>query len=211
MFPRTRNGAGVGLIVGLGNPGARYRNTPHNLGFRVVDRLAAEAGVKLTRREAHACTARARLEGIEVVLAQPQTYMNASGVAVGALLDRSALTPAALIVIADDVALPWGSLRIREQGSAGGHNGLESVIAALDTQAFVRVRVGIQPAQPVDDLAEYVLAPIPTDLRSQAAEMVAEAAAAVRTILREGAKKAMTRYNRRRPVPNLRDRSVLHL
>lgn len=185
------------LIVGLGNPGPEYADTPHNLGFRVVDRLAAEAGVRLTRRAAQARTARARLAATEVVLAQPQTYMNASGLAVEALVRRYGLGPAALIVIADDVALPWGTLRIREQGSAGGHNGLESVIAALDTQAFVRVRLGIQPAQRVDDLAEYVLAPIPKALRSQAEEMVAEAAAAVGMILREGAKKAMTRYNRR--------------
>lgn len=188
------------LIVGLGNPGADYQDTPHNLGFRVVERLAEEAGVKLARREAQARTARAQLEGAAVVLAQPQTYMNASGLAVGALVKRFAVAPAALIVVADDVALPWGMLRIREQGSAGGHNGLESVIGALGTQAFVRVRVGIQPEQPADDLAEYVLTSMPRAVRATAEEMVAQAAAAVRCILREGTRQAMARFNRRVPA-----------
>lgn len=191
------------LIVGLGNPGSDYRNTPHNLGFRVIDRLAEEAGVKLTHRRAPARTARAHLEASEVVLAQPQTFMNASGLAVAALLERYGLTPAALIVIADDVALPWGRLRIREQGSAGGHNGLESVIGALGTGEFIRVRVGIRPEQLGEDLAAYVLAPIPAALADVAEAMVAQAGEAVRSILREGTKKAMTRFNRRLPEAGL--------
>jgi PTH1 family peptidyl-tRNA hydrolase len=185
------------LIVGLGNPGADYQGTPHNLGFRVVEHLAAEAGVKLSRREAASRTARARLEGQEVVLAQPLTYMNASGGAVASLLERYGLSPADLIVVADDVALPWGMLRIREQGSAGGHNGLASVIGALGTQAFTRVRVGIKPERAVGDLAEYVLEPIPAALRDVAAEAVEQAAAAVEVILREGTRRAMARFNRR--------------
>jgi len=131
------------------------------------------------------------------VLAQPLTYMNASGVAVAALLARYALTPADLIVVADDVALPWGMLRIREQGSAGGHNGLASVVGALETQAFTRVRVGIKPEQAVGDLAEYVLEPIPAALRDVAEEAVEQAAAAVEVILREGTRRAMARFNRR--------------
>lgn len=185
------------LIVGLGNPGANYQGTPHNLGFRVVERLAEEAGAKLARREAASRTARVRLAGQEVVLAQPLTYMNASGVAVAALLARYALTPADLIVVADDVALPWGMLRIREQGSAGGHNGLASVVGALETQAFTRVRVGIKPEQAVGDLAEYVLEPVPAALRDVAEEAVEQAAAAVEVILREGTRRAMARFNRR--------------
>ncbi|MFQ5816974.1 MAG: aminoacyl-tRNA hydrolase [Terriglobia bacterium] len=188
------------LIVGLGNPGTGYRNTPHNLGFRVIDRLAGPAGVKRTRRREPARTARARLEATEVVLAQPETFMNASGLAVAALLERYRLTPEALIVIADDVALPWGTLRIREQGSAGGHKGLESVISALDTQEFVRVRLGIRPAQPVEDLTDYVLAPIPAALCGVAEALVGRAAEAVQAILREGTKKAMTHFNRRAPA-----------
>jgi PTH1 family peptidyl-tRNA hydrolase len=111
------------------------------------------------------------------------------------------LTPADLIVVADDVALPWGMLRIREQGSAGGHNGLASVIGALDTQEFTRVRVGIKPERAVGDLAEYVLEPIPAALRDVAAEAVEQAAAAVEVILREGTRRAMARFNRRACLP----------
>lgn len=206
---KSWNGAGVRLIVGLGNPGTRYQDTPHNLGFRVVERLAEEAGGKLGQREAQARTARTRLEGSEVVLAQPQTFMNASGLAVAALLARYRLSPADLIVVADDVALPWGTLRIREQGSAGGHNGLASIIGALDSDAFVRVRVGIRAepevSGPADDLADYVLSPLPSRARVWAEEAVEQAAEAVRAILRDGTKRAMTRFNRRVAEPKLPD------
>lgn len=212
---KSWNEAGVRLIVGLGNPGTRYQDTPHNLGFRVVERLAEEAGGKLGQRETQARTARTRLEGSEVVLAQPQTFMNASGLAVAALLARYRLSPANLIVVADDVALPWGTLRIREQGSAGGHNGLASIIGALDSDAFVRVRVGIRPPEasgevsgPADDLADYVLSPLPSRARVWAEEAVEQAAEAVRAILRDGTKRAMTRFNRRVAEPKLRDGPV---
>lgn len=197
---RKVSGDGVRLIVGLGNPGARYQNTPHNLGFQVVTHLAEEGGVRLARREAHARTARAVLEATEVVLAQPETFMNASGLAVGALVEHYGLKPGEVIVVVDDVALPWGMLRIRERGSAGGHNGLESVIAALGSEAFVRLRVGIRPEGPVDDLADYVLRPLAASLRATARSAVAEASQAVRAILVEGVRHAMTRYNRRVPA-----------
>ena len=190
------------LVVGLGNPGPEYQLTPHNLGFWVVGRLAEQVSVKLTRRAARALLARTQLEGTEVVLAKPQTFMNASGLAVQALVERFKVTPAALIVIADDVALPWGMLRIREQGSAGGHKGLESIIEALGTNAFVRVRLGIQPCRRSGeaDLADYVLTPMRRAQQEQAAAMVAQAAEAVRLILREGSKRAMACFNRRVPV-----------
>ena len=192
------------LLVGLGNPGPEYQLNPHNLGFRVVERLAEQAGVKVTRRAARSLLARARLEGTEVVLAKPQTFMNASGLAVQALVEHFKVTPAALIVIADDVALPWGMLRIREQGSSGGHKGLESVIEALGTNIFVRVRLGIQPPlagrQTEASVADYVLAPMSRAQRQQAAEMVEQAIEAVRMILRDGSKRAMSHFNRRASV-----------
>lgn len=191
------------LLVGLGNPGTRYQNTPHNIGFRVVDRLGEQAGIRVTRREAQALAGAGRLEEMDVVLAKPQTLMNASGLAVGALVERYGLGPESLIVIADDVALPWGMLRIRERGSAGGHNGLESVIGALGTTEFLRLRVGIRPEHPRSfggDLAAYVLAPLrPGGARAEAEESVAQASEAVRLLLREGVKAAMTRFNRRVP------------
>ena len=186
------------LIVGLGNPGRDYLHTPHNLGFAVIERLAAQGRSRTRQQRGYAALWRGRLDQTEVVLAQPQTYMNASGLAVGSLLRAEGLTPADLIVVADDVALPWGMLRIRERGSAGGHKGLESVIASVGTTEFVRVRLGIQPNEAeVGDLAEYVLTPMNEEERRRAAEMVAEAAEAVRVILREGTQRAMARFNRR--------------
>jgi len=185
------------LIVGLGNPGGEYAHTPHNLGFAVVERLAEQARLRSERQGFRARLWRGRLDGEEVLLAQPQTFMNLSGPAVDELRRAEGLAAADLIVVTDDVALPWGQLRIRERGSAGGHNGLESVIAALETEEFPRVRLGIQPAEEVGDLAEYVLRPMGKDERRVAETMVAEAAEAVRVILREGLARAMTRFNRR--------------
>lgn len=185
------------LIVGLGNPGAEYAWTPHNLGFQVVDRLAASAGARVERPEAKSYVGRAQIAGHEAWLAKPQTYMNASGMAVRELVARFKIAPADLIVVSDDVALPWGTLRIRERGSAGGHNGLASIIGALGTDEFIRVRIGIQPEHPVRDLSEYVLYPIPRSARETVLELVAEAAQAVEAILGEGVKRVMTRLNRR--------------
>lgn len=186
------------LIVGLGNPGPDYAHTPHNLGFAVIEQLAEKARIRRRQRQARAQTWRGRLDASEVLLAQPETYMNASGVAVASLLRARKLTPADLIVILDEAALPWGMLRIRERGSAGGHKGLESVIAAVGTSEFLRVRLGIQPPQGTgDDLTEYVLTRLSPEERRQAEEMVAEAAEAVRVILREGPSRAMARFNRR--------------
>jgi PTH1 family peptidyl-tRNA hydrolase len=138
-----------------------------------------------------------------VLLAQPLTYMNLSGPAVAELLRANGLTPAELIVILDDIALPFGQLRIRERGSAGGHRGLESVLAAVGTEEVIRLRLGIRPADVpqsgMEDLADYVLAPMDDEQLRQAEEMVAQAAEAVRVILREGPKRAMARFNKRVP------------
>ncbi len=189
------------LIVGLGNPGPEYAWTPHNLGFLVVDRLAERGGIRVERPEAKAYIGRGKLAGQEVLLAKPQTYMNVSGLAVRELLGRFECDPAEMIVIYDDAALPWGMLRIRERGSAGGHNGLRSLIGALRTHEFARVRLGVQPEDPPGDLAAYVLCPMDRGELEIAGEMVAEAAEAVETILAEGAHRAMNRFNRRVPPP----------
>ncbi len=188
------------LIVGLGNPGAEYADTPHNLGFAVVDRLAARAGARIERPEAKSYIGRAQIAGQLVLLAKPQTYMNASGMAVRELVQRHEADPAETIVIFDDASLPWGTIRVRERGSSGGHNGLESILSALDTHQIIRVRLGIQPDFPVTDLAAYVLRPIPRACRADASEILDCAVAAVETILAEGAKPAMSRFNRRRPA-----------
>ncbi len=186
------------LIVGLGNPDPEYQGTPHNLGFDVVERLASQARIRTRSQQGRARLWRGRLDQEEVVLAQPLTYMNLSGAAVGDLLRANGLTPADLVVILDDVALPFGQLRIRERGSAGGHRGLESVLAAVGTDEVARVRLGIKPLDAqVGDLADYVVAPMDDEQRRAAEKMVAEAAEAVRVLLREGAQKAMARFNRR--------------
>ena len=186
------------LIVGLGNPDPEYEGTPHNLGFDVVERLAKQARIRTRSRQGRARVWVGRLDQEEVVLAQPLTYMNLSGEAVSELLRAHGLTPADLVVILDDVALPFGQLRIRERGSAGGHRGLESVLAAVGTDEVARVRLGIQPLDAkVGDLADYVLNPMDDEQRRAAEKMVAEAAEAVRMMLREGTQKAMARFNRR--------------
>ncbi|MGH9778704.1 MAG: aminoacyl-tRNA hydrolase [Candidatus Acidiferrales bacterium] len=186
------------LIVGLGNPDPEYEGTPHNLGFDVVEELARQARIRTRSRQGRARVWRGRLDQEEVVLAQPLTYMNLSGEAVSELLRAHGLTPADLVVILDDVALPFGQLRIRERGSAGGHRGLESVLAAVGTDEVARVRLGIQPLDAkIGDLADYVLNPMDDEQRRAAEKMVAEAADAVRVMLREGTQKAMAWFNRR--------------
>ena len=187
------------LIVGLGNPGPEYAWTPHNLGFLVVDRLAEAGRIRVERPEAKAYIGRGQLVGQQVLLAKPQTFMNVSGLAVRELLRRFECDPAEMIAIYDDVALPWGYIRIRERGSAGGHKGLKSLIGALGSDEFVRVRLGVEPEHPVGDLAAYVLSPMSRDELEIAAEMVEQAAQAVQVILAEGVERAMNRFNRRVP------------
>src|SRR5713226_4500013 len=197
MDVRERVAKRMRLIVGLGNPGPEYAWTPHNLGFLVVDRLAELGGMRVERPEGNACIGRGDLAGQEVLLAKPQTYVNLSGLAVRELLSRFECDPAEMIVIYDEVALPWGMIRIRERGSAGGHNGLKSVIGALGSDEFIRVRLGVQPEHPVGDLSAYVLCPIHGSVEKIASEMIAEAAEAVELVLSEGAGRAMSRFNRR--------------
>ena len=174
-----------------------YAWTPHNLGFLVVDRLAEQAGARVERPEARSLIGRGQLAGREIMLAKPMTFMNASGMAVRELVERLEIDPAGMIVVSDDVALPWGMVRIRKHGSAGGHNGLASIIGALGTDEFIRVRLGIQPDHPVRDLSAYVLRPMRRADLEAAAELVELAAGAVDVILREGTGRAMSQFNRR--------------
>jgi PTH1 family peptidyl-tRNA hydrolase len=185
------------LIVGLGNPGIEYAWTPHNLGFLVVDALAEDAGIRITRPEAKSLVGLGQIAGRDVVLAKPQTMMNLSGLAVRELLGRVECEPPDVIVICDDVALPWGMLRIRERGTAGGHNGLKSVIGAIGTTEFIRVRLGVKPDEMRGDLKEYVLRRIRRDEEDLVAEEIEEGAQAVQAILTEGTQSAMNRFNRR--------------
>jgi PTH1 family peptidyl-tRNA hydrolase len=189
------------LIVGLGNAGLRFAWTPHNLGFLALDRIAERAGMRVERPEAKSLMGFGKCAGQEVVLAKPQTMMNLSGLAVRDLLERLECAPQDLIVLYDDVALPWGMLRIRERGTAGGHNGLKSVIGAVGSTEFPRVRMGVQPDHAVGDLATYVLHPMNKADLEMAAEMTEQAADAVELILTQGTAQAMNRFNRRVSPP----------
>jgi PTH1 family peptidyl-tRNA hydrolase len=185
------------LIVGLGNPGPEYARTPHNLGFLAVDAIAERARIRVERPEAKSLVGLGQFAGQQIALAKPHTMMNLSGLAVRGLLERFECGPEEMVVLYDDVALPWGMLRIRERGSAGSHNGLKSIIGTIGTNEFPRVRMGIQPEHPLDDLAAYVLRPMRKAELEIAAEMTGQAAEAVELILTRGVAHAMNRFNRR--------------
>ena len=185
------------LIVGLGNPGEEYRWTRHNLGFMLIDKLAAEADVALKRRDCRSLVGSAVIEGERVRLAKPQTFMNLSGEAVACLLAKEKVDDASrgLIVVSDDLALPFGTMRFRERGSAGGHNGLKSIISTVGTSEFIRLRIGIQPDHPVSDSKAFVLEDFPKAQRDEVEKILDNAAEAVHTVLRDGIKKAMSLFN----------------
>lgn len=185
------------IIVGLGNPGREYAWTPHNLGFLVIDCLAERFGIHVTRPEAQSYVGLGKIVGHDVALAKPQTFMNLSGQAVSDLLEKYEADASEAIVISDEIAFPWGVIRIRERGSAGGHNGLKSVIGALGTDEFLRVRLGIRPEFPVRDLAAYDLTSMGKDVREVAEKMIGTAADAIEMILAEGVSRAMSHFNRR--------------
>jgi PTH1 family peptidyl-tRNA hydrolase len=186
----------VKLVVGLGNPGPRYRGTYHNVGFEVADELARRHGATFGASAAEALTARAREPGFDVLLVKPLTYMNLSGQAVGELARYYRVDPADVLVVVDDVNLPAGRLRLRRGGSAGGHNGLKSIIAHLATDGFPRLRVGVGRGDARRDLADHVLAKVPADERERLAEAASRAADASESWVTEGIEPAMNRFNR---------------
>ena len=185
------------LIVGLGNPGAQYEWTRHNLGFMLVEELARAAGRDIKRAECRALVGRAEIEGAAVELVKPQTYMNLSGEAVACLLKkREGLKPATgLIVVSDDIAIPFGTIRLRPRGSSGGQKGLKSIIEAIKTDEFMRLRIGIQPEHPVGDTARFVLERFPQSVRAEVEKILERSADALRAVVRDGIDKAMTQFN----------------
>jgi len=189
------------LIIGLGNPGPEYQWTAHNLGFLAVDELANRSSIRVERPEAQALVGLGKLAGNDVILAKPQTYMNLSGNSVGRLMDKYEVDPGELLVLFDEVDLPWGMIRIGERGSPGTHNGAKSVTSALGTPEFARLRLGCGPDHPVGDLAAYVLRPMKKNELEVAAEMVATAADAVELLLAQGIAAAMNKFNRKVPPP----------
>ena len=186
------------LIVGLGNPGIEYQFTPHNVGFLTVDRLAERWQAEVKNRHCQALTARKLVGENEVLLVKPETYMNLSGLAVRELAEEYEVRPEQdLIVIYDELDLPFGAIRIRPRGGTAGHNGMESIVGALGTEEFLRVRLGIAPERKVADGARYVLGQFRRSQYKAVDQMLDTAADAVEAILKEGAAAAMNRFNRK--------------
>lgn len=186
------------MIVGLGNPGREYEWTRHNLGFMLVDELARLYGAgEIKRSECRALVGRAEIETIAVELVKPQTYMNLSGESVACLVKKRELSVASsLIVISDDLALPFGSMRLRAKGSSGGQKGLGSIISALHTNEFVRLRIGIQPDHPVSNAAKFVLEKFPPAERAGVEQVLQKGAEALCAVIRDGVEQAMSVYNK---------------
>ncbi|MGA2423270.1 MAG: aminoacyl-tRNA hydrolase [Terriglobales bacterium] len=186
------------LIVGLGNPGIEYQFTWHNLGFLTVDRIANGLGIEIRNRQCRALTARAMIGGEAVVLAKPETYMNLSGLSVRELVaEHQVDVQRDLIVIYDELDLPLGAIRIRQRGSSAGHNGMESILGALNTDEFLRIRLGIEPDRKVVDGVKYVLTPFRKAQEKVVDELLDTAAQAVEVIVKEGPAAAMNRFNRK--------------
>ena len=197
MFLKKTSGA-EWLIVGLGNPGGQYENTRHNVGFRALDELAEIAGVPVQKLKYKALTNTCTINGSKVLLMKPITYMNLSGEAVGEAARFYKLPPERVLVLSDDVSLPVGRLRIRKSGSAGGHNGLKSIIQHLGTEAFPRVKIGVGgKPHPDYDMADWVLGKFSPEDQKVIDAMVQKAAQAAAYYIQEGPDRAMAKFNER--------------
>ena len=195
LFGKNKNGV-EWLVVGLGNPGGQYELTRHNVGFRVVDELAERCRVPVQKLKYRALTNTAEVGGHRVLLMKPVTYMNLSGEAVRPAADFYKIPPERVLVISDDVSLPVGRLRIRKNGSAGGHNGLKNIILQLGGDGFPRVKVGVGgKPHPDYDMADWVLSKFTGEDAKVMEQAVKRAADAVECLLREGADRAMSRFN----------------
>jgi peptidyl-tRNA hydrolase, PTH1 family len=188
----------VKLIVGLGNPGPNYELTPHNLGFLAVDRLAEQWGVEVRNRQCRALTARVTVGSETVLLAKPETFMNLSGLSVRELVMQYEVRPEFdLIVIQDELDFPLGTVRLHQRRSSAGHNGIESIVGALGTQDFLRIRMGVAPEHKISDGAGYLLSPMRKADLKIVDEMLDTTADAVKMILTDGPAAAMNRFNRK--------------
>lgn len=183
------------LIVGLGNPGASYAKTRHNLGFMLVDLLAREFQTQVKRDECRSLIGRAEIENRKTELAKPQTFMNLSGEAVSCLLTKPERDVTRMIVVSDDLALPFGRIRLRPGGSHGGHNGLRSIIDCLGTNDFIRLRIGIMPEHPVSNTKNFVLENFSKDESTEVEKILERSADAVRTVIKDGIERAMAEFN----------------
>ncbi|MCX5685943.1 MAG: aminoacyl-tRNA hydrolase [Candidatus Omnitrophica bacterium] len=186
------------IIVGLGNPGLEYRSTKHNIGFEVVLALAKVNKIKINKATRFSILGKGKIGGVDLILALPQTYMNLSGKAVGELFGREAKDISDLLIICDDVNIELGRIRLKKEGSSGGHKGLESIIHTLGRSDFARLRVGIATDVHKGDITGYVLAPFKRSQRRNVAHVIALAGDAVTCLIEEGIDKAMTKFNKRK-------------
>ena len=195
------------LIVGLGNPGIEYQFTPHNAGFLAVDRIAEDCGVMIANRRGRALTARAKLAGQDVLLAKPETFMNLSGLSVAALIQELEISREDVIVLYDELALPLGTIRIRERGSANGHNGVKSISSVLGTEEWLRIRIGVGKPVLADGREikaggkDYLLSPMRKQELAVLDEVLDRTRGAVEMVLTQGISAAMNEFNRRPPDP----------
>jgi len=184
------------LIVGLGNPGEEYAGTYHNVGFRVLQRIAADQGVRIKERCGPALiSGKVTLGGQSAALVMPQTFMNRSGAALPPVFERFESTVSDVIVVYDDLAIPLGKLRVRQKGSAGGHNGIKSIVSTLGSDEFLRIRVGILPDREIGDVSDFVLSRVGKTDRALLDQTEEIAIKAVETLIAEGIEKAMAEYN----------------
>jgi peptidyl-tRNA hydrolase, PTH1 family len=190
------------LVVGLGNPGKQYEYTAHNLGFLVIDRLAERNGMKVGRKDSMALVGQGTVAGKRVLLAKPQTFMNLSGESVQGLLVKNEIAPGDLVLVYDELDLPWQSVRIRPNGSAAGHRGVDSVIRCVGTKEFPRVRLGVHGGRREKDGAQIVLARLKRAHKQELDELVDYTSQAVESIIAEGVEKSMAKFNRRAPGLN---------
>lgn len=184
-------------VIGLGNPGLQYAATRHNVGFEVIERLAYENNINVSKKKHHALIGEGIIGGEKVILVKPQTYMNLSGQSVIEIMSWYNLDEKRIIIIYDDISLPIGLLRIRIKGSAGGHNGIKNIIAHLKSQEFLRVKVGVGEKPPGWDLADYVLSRFSKEEIKEMVESIKMASDAVETIIKESPDKAMNQFNQK--------------
>ncbi len=196
MFFKRDNGGYTWLLVGLGNPGLKYESTRHNMGFLAVDKLAENEHFKFSKLRFKAWTATAELGGEKVLVMKPQTYMNLSGESVGQAARFYKIPPEHVLVISDDISLPIGKLRIRANGSAGGHNGLKNIIRHLGSDQFPRIKVGVGMPENADyDIADWVTGRPMGNEQKPLMEALDKAVAAVPVLIRDGVDKAQNKFN----------------
>ena len=185
------------MVAGLGNPGEQYAATPHNLGFLVVDRLAARHSIRVTRKECQALVGQGNIGGKTVLLAKPQTFMNLSGLAVKPLLEKNEIPVTDMLLVYDELDLPWGSVRVKPKGSPAGHNGAIDVIAKLGTQQVPRLRLGVHPGHQITSGVDYLLSRFTRRQTETLDQFVDLAADAAESVIAEGVEMSMTKFNRR--------------